>query len=361
MAERVINFNPGPAALPLDVLKKVQAEFLDYRGTGMSVLEISHRSAEYDEINDATPVLVRELLGLSDDYQVVFMGGGASTQFATIPMNFLAQGKTACYSDTGEWASKAIKEAKKIGKTEVVASSKEDKYTLIPEIDASKLPSDAAYLHVTSNNTIHGTQMHAFPKPKGVPLICDMSSDIASRRLDFKAFDMIYAGAQKNIGPAGVTLVIVKDNLLQKCSETIPTMLNYKTHADKKSVYNTPPVFAIYIMRLVLEWVKAQGGLAAIEKTNNAKQERVYQMMDLHPDFYRGTARAKDRSWMNLTMRLPSEELEKKFVSEAKAQGMVGLKGHRSVGGIRVSLYNAVPLAGVDKLVAFMEKFRKAN
>ena len=360
MAERTINFNAGPAALPLDVLKTAQAEFLDYRGTGMSVLEISHRSAEYDEINDAVPVLVRELLGLSDDYHVAFMGGGASTQFATIPMNFLAAGKTACYADTGAWSNKAIKESKKLGKTEVVASSKDDNYTFIPDIDLSKVPSDAAYLHVTSNNTIHGTQYHSFPK-LSVPLICDMSSDIASRRLDYKAFDMIYAGAQKNIGPAGATLVIIKDSLLQKCSDAIPTMLNYKTHAEQKSVYNTPPVFAVYLIRLVLEWVKKQGGLQAIEKVNNAKQERVYQMMDLHPDFYRGTARQQDRSWMNLTMRLPSEELEKKFISEAKAAGMVGLKGHRSVGGIRVSSYNAVPLAGIDKLVAFMEKFRKAN
>jgi phosphoserine aminotransferase len=361
MAERVINFNPGPAALPLEVLKTAQAEFLDYKNAGMSVLEISHRSAEYDEINEATPALVREVLGLGDDYQVIFMGGGASTQFATIPMNFLGSGQTACYVDTGAWSNKAIKEAKKIGNTAVIASSKDDNYTFIPDIDLSKVPSDAAYLHITSNNTIHGTQYHSFPEVKGVPLVCDMSSDIASRRLNFKAFDFIYAGAQKNLGPAGVTVVIIKDGLLQKCSEAIPTMLNYKTHADKKSVYNTPPVFAVYLVRLVLEWVKGQGGLAAVEKVNIAKQERVYQMMDLHSDFYRGTARGKDRSWMNLTMRLPSEELEKKFVTEAKAKGMVGLKGHRSVGGIRVSLYNAVPLAGVDKLVSFMEAFRKAN
>ncbi len=361
MAERAINFNAGPAALPLDVLKTAQAEFLDYKNTGMSVLEISHRSAEYDEINEATPALVREVLGLGDDYHVIFMGGGASTQFATIPMNFLTDGKTAYYADTGAWSNKAIKEAKMIGNTLVVASSKDDNYTLIPDIDLSKVPSDAAYLHVTSNNTIHGTQYHKFPDVKGVPFICDMSSDVASRRLNFKAFDLIYAGAQKNIGPAGVTMVIIKDSLLRTCNSAIPTMLNYKTHADKKSVYNTPPVFAVYLIRLVLEWVKKQGGLKAIEKVNNAKQERVYQMMDLHPDFYRGTARHQDRSWMNLTMRLPNEELEKKFVSEAKTQGMVGLKGHRSVGGIRVSLYNAVPLEGVEKLVAFMEAFRKAN
>lgn len=359
MAHRIFNFSAGPATLPLEVMQTVQQELLDYRGTGMSVMEMSHRSPEYDDINDSCIALFREILGLDDSYHVLFMGGGASTQFALVPMNFLPKGGTAAYVDTGSWANKAMKEAKAFGNAHLAGSSKESNYDHIPaEID---LPSDAAYLHVTSNNTIFGTQYQTFPDAGNVPLICDMSSDIASRRHDFTKFSMIYAGAQKNLGPAGVTVVIIKQSLLDKCAEGTPTMLNYKTHADKKSLYNTPPSFSIYVVKLVLEWVKKQGGLEAIEKANIAKKDRIYQLLDLYPDYYRGTVRTDSRSWMNITFRLPSEELEKKFIAEAKAAGMSGLKGHRSVGGVRVSTYNAQTLEGIETLAKFMEEFKKKN
>lgn len=359
MAHRIFNFSAGPATLPLEVMQTVQQELLDYRGTGMSVMEMSHRSPEYDDINDSCIALFREILGLDDSYHVLFMGGGASTQFALVPMNFLPKGGTAAYVDTGSWANKAMKEAKAFGNAHLAGSSKESNYDHIPaKID---LPSDAAYLHVTSNNTIFGTQYQTFPDAGNVPLICDMSSDIASRRHDFTKFSMIYAGAQKNLGPAGVTVVIIKQSLLDKCAEGTPTMLNYKTHADKKSLYNTPPSFSIYVVKLVLEWVKKQGGLEAIEKANIAKKDRIYQLLDLYPDYYRGTVKPDSRSWMNITFRLPSEELEKKFIAEAKAAGMSGLKGHRSVGGVRVSTYNAQTLEGIETLAKFMEEFKKKN
>ena len=359
MEHRIFNFSAGPATLPLDALKVAQDELLDYRGTGMSVMEISHRSPEYDDINDTTIALFREILGLDDSYHVLFMGGGASTQFALVPMNFLAKDKTAAYVDTGSWSNKAIKEAKLFGNVHLAGSSKETNYDHIPA--NIEFPSDAVYLHVTSNNTIFGTQYQSFPDAGNVPLICDMSSDIASRCHDFTKFDMIYAGAQKNLGPAGVTVVIIKQSLLDKCADGNPTMFNYKTHADKKSLYNTPPAFPIYIVKLVLEWIKNQGGLAAVEKANIAKKERIYQLLDLYPDYYKGTVKPDSRSWMNITFRLPSEDLEKKFIAEAKAAGMSGLKGHRSVGGIRVSTYNAMPKEGIDALAQFMEEFKQKN
>ncbi len=360
--KRVFNFNPGPAVLPLEVLQTVQAELLNYRNTGMSVLEISHRSPEYDDINNSVTALMKELMGLGDNYKVIFIGGGASTQFSMVPMNFLHSGKTAAYTDTGSWAAKAIKEAQKCGNVVVAGSSKESKYDHIPKLDEIKYPKDAAYLHITTNNTIYGTQMHWFPETGNVPLIADMSSDFLSRKLDFNKYSLIYAGAQKNIGPAGATAVIIRDDFLATAQEDkIPTMLKYRIHVEKESLYNTPPVFAVYIVKLVLEWIKKNGGLAAVEKTNFAKKERIYQMVDLYPDFYRGTVKADSRSWMNLTFRLPSEELEKKFVTEAKAAGFIGLKGHRDVGGIRVSLYNAMTLEGATQLAEFMEKFKRAN
>jgi len=359
MANRVINFNAGPATLPLDVLKIVQQELLDYKGAGMSVMEMSHRSKYYDQINDEAIAIFREVLGLDDSYHVLFMGGGASTQFALVPMNFLAKGKTAAYVDTGSWSSKAIKEAKLFGNVHLAGSSKETNYDHIPT-DIS-FPDDAVYLHLTSNNTIFGTQFQSFPDAGNVPLVCDMSSDIASRVHDFTKFDLIYAGAQKNLGPAGATVVIINDKMLAKCADGNPTMFNYKTHADKKSLYNTPPVLSVYIVKLVMEWVKAQGGLAGVEKTNIAKKERIYQLIDLNPDYFRGTVKPDSRSWMNITFRLPSEELEKKFIAEATEAGLSGLKGHRSVGGIRASIYNAMSKEGVDKLAQFMEDFKKAN
>jgi len=361
MANRVFNFNPGPSTLPLEVLEIVQKEFLDYRGTGMSIIESSHRSPEFDEINESAITLTREVLGLGDDYHVLFVGGGASTQFAMIPLNFLGPDRKAAYVDTGSWSSKAIKEAQIIGEMVLAASSKEAGYKFIPKMSDIKYPADAAYLHVTSNNTIKGTQYHEFPDTGSVPLICDMSSDIASRKLDLSKFSLIYAGAQKNLGPAGVTMVIIRDDLLVKARQGLPTMLSYKTHIDKKSLYNTPPAFGIYIVKLVLEWIKKQGGLDAVEKVNRQKKDTIYNLMDTYPDFYRGTVEKDSRSWMNLTLRLPDEDLEKKFIAEAKAAKFVGLKGHRSVGGIRVSLYNAMTLEGTQKLAEFMETFRKNN
>lgn len=363
MGKQVFNFNPGPAVLPKEVLQQAQAELLDYKGTGMSVLEISHRSAEYEEINNAAMALVREVMGLGENYKVIFMGGGASLQFTMVPMNLFPRGGTASYVETGSWAEKAIKEAKKLalGNVNVAASMKEEKFSRIPKQNELKIASDAAYVHITTNNTIYGCQWQYVPEVGNIPLVADMSSDIMSRQMDFKKFALIYAGAQKNLGPAGATMIIIRDDLLAKCMDGLPTMLSYKTHADKLSLYNTPPVFAVYIVRLVLEWIKKQGGLKAVEKVNMAKKERIYQMMDLYPDYYRGTVKPDSRSWMNLTLRLPSEELEKKFLSEAKGTGFVGLKGHRDVGGIRVSLYNALPLEGANKLAEFMEKFKKAN
>jgi phosphoserine aminotransferase len=361
MAKRVFNFNPGPAVLPLEVLEIIKADIPDYKGTGMSVMEISHRSKDFEEINNAAMGLIRELMGLGENYKVLFLGGGASTQFAMVPMNFLHPGKTAAYIDIGSWSSKAVKEAKLIGNVHMAASTKDISYTKLPNIADIKFPADAAYLHLTSNETIHGTQMPQFPETGNVPLICDMSSDFLSRRRDFSKFAMIYAGAQKNIGPAGVTAVILSEDMLAKCKDGNPTMLDYRTHAKENSLYNTPPAFGIYVVRLVLEWVKKQGGLAAIEKTNSAKKDKIYNMMDKYPDYFKGTVDKGSRSWMNITLRLPSEELETKFIAEAKNKGFIGLKGHRSVGGVRVSLYNAMTLDGASQLADFMEAFKKAN
>jgi phosphoserine aminotransferase len=361
MANRVFNFNPGPSTLPLEVLEQVQKELLDYKGTGMSIMEHSHRGKAYDEVHEQAMSLVREIFGVGDDYHVLFLTGGASSQFFMIPMNFLQDGHPAAYVDTGSWSAKAIKEAQMLGNTVVAASSKEEEYRRIPSMSEIKFTTDSCYLHITTNNTIKGTQFHRIPETGNVPLIADMSSDIASRTMDFTRFDMFYAGAQKNLGPSGVTLVVMKDDLLLKGKDGLPTMLTYKTHAEKKSLYNTPPTFGIYIMKLVLEWIKGQGGLAAVEKVNEQKKDAVYGLMDTYPDYFKGTADKDSRSWMNITLRLPSEELEKKLIAEATEAGFVGLKGHRSVGGIRVSLYNAMTLDGAQKVAEFMENFKKKN
>ncbi len=361
MTKRIYNFNAGPSTLPLDVLKIVQEELLDFHGTGMSIAEISHRSPEYDEVHNQAIALTRELMGLDDSYKVLFVGGGASTQFAYIPMNFLPSGGIAAFVDTGTWSSKAIKEAENLGSTHLAGSSKEAGYTYIPAPSKIQFPDDAAYLHITSNNTIKGTQYHQFPDSGSIPLICDMSSDILSRQLDFSKFSMIYAGAQKNLGPSGVTMLILRESMLERCNPGLPTMIDYRTHASKNSLYNTPPSLTIYIVKLVLEWLKNQGGVAGIEKINRQKKDVIYNLIDEHPDFFSGPVRKDSRSWMNIALRLPSEELEAKLVSEAKAAGFVGLKGHRSVGGIRVSLYNAMTLEGAEKVADFMDSFRKAN
>jgi len=342
MVKRNVNFNPGPAALPLEVLKIVQEELLDYRGSGMSM------------------ALVRELLGLGSDYHVLFLGGGASTQFALVPMNFIPEGGSAAYVDTGEFAAKALKEGQIVARAHVAFSSKEEKYRRVPKMSEIRYPDDVAYLHICSNNTIEGTQFREFPDTGRIPLVADMSSDIASRQLDFKKFALIYAGAQKNLGPAGVALVVIREDFLATAKKGLPTMFSYKTHAENKSLYNTPPVFGVYIMKLVLDWIKSRGGLAGVEKANRAKMNLLYGAIDAAPDFYKGTAEKDSRSMMNVTMRLPTGELENRFVSEASQAGLIGLKGHRSVGGIRFSIYNAVSLEDVKKAVDFMERFRKS-
>ena len=358
MAERVFNFNPGPSTLPLEVLKKVQQELLNYQDTGMSVLEISHRSPQFEEINNSAINLLRELLELGDDYHMLFVGGGASSQFANIPLNFLKDWTTANYADTGTWASKAIKEAEKIGKVNVIASSKDRDYTYIPEFTPQEITNNAAYVHITSNNTIKGTQYQSIPDTGDIPLFADLSSDICSRNIDYSRFSLFYAGAQKNLGSSGVTLVGIKKDILERINENLPTMVDYKIHAEKNSLFNTPPVFAIYILKLVLEWVKKNGGLSSIEELNREKKELIYNLLDLHDDFFKPTAEKNSRSWMNITFRLPTEELEKQFIKEGTASGLIGLKGHRSIGGIRVSLYNAMTLEGAEAVAELMKSFK---
>jgi phosphoserine aminotransferase len=356
---RIFNFNPGPATLPLPALEKARDEFIDYMGTGMSILETSHRAPEFDAVLANTQALIRELLGVPENYHILFLGGGASLQFAMLAMNFIPDGGSADYIDTGTWSTKAIKEAKIIAKCNVAASSEDKNYSYIP--DKFNFDPKAAYVHITSNNTIKGTQWHTWPDVGGKPLLCDMSSDIMSRKIDVSKFSMIYAGAQKNLGPSGVTLIILKDEFAATAKEGLPTMLTYKTHISKNSLYNTPPVFPIYMINLVLKWVKAQGGLDAVERINRQKAGMIYAAMDESDGYYRGTAEKSGRSIMNLTMRMADEGLEKKFIAEAKAAGLHGLKGHRSVGGIRASMYNAFPLEGAQKLVEFMKEFRQKN
>lgn len=358
MANRVYNFSAGPATLPLSVLEQVQKDFVDYKGAGMSIVEMSHRAKQYDQVHTETIASVKKLLNLSDEYDVLFMTGGASTQFALIPMNFCPAGTTAAYVNTGTWSKKAIKEAQIQGKQVTVIASSEDKnFTYIPT--QWEACDDAAYVHITSNNTIAGTQYKDFPTTKA-PLMADMSSDIFSRVFDVNKFSLIYAGAQKNIGPAGTCLVIVRKDLVAKGIDGLPTMFSYKTHAKENSLYNTPPVFAIYMVGLVMKWFEAQGGIAAIEEKNKAKATILNERLD-RTDFYRPTVDEQYRSLMNVTFRLPTEELEKQFISEATAQGLSGLKGHRSVGGCRASIYNAFPVEGIKALVSFMDAFEKKN
>ena len=356
---RVYNFNAGPAALPLEVLTKAQSELLDLSGSGMSVMEMSHRSKEFQSVVDEAESKVRQLMGISDNYKVLFLQGGASLQFAMIPMNLRAQGQVADYVDTGSWASKAIKEAKLGGAANVAWSGKEENYVRMPLQSEMNLSSDAAYVHICSNETIGGIRYSAFPKTDA-PLIADMSSEIMSRVIDVDNFGMIYAGAQKNIGPSGLALVIIRNDLIERTPDTTPIFLRYKTHADDGSLYNTPNTWGIYILKLVMEWMESLGGIAAVQKINEAKAGALYSTID-SSDFWRSPVNKADRSIMNVVWRRPSEELETAFVSEAKKAGMIGLKGHRSVGGIRASIYNAVPAAAIDALVEFMNDFEKKN
>ncbi len=359
-ANRIHNFNPGPAALPLAVLEEIQQSFLNYKGCGMSITEISHRSKWFDDIIQDAVARAKRLLNLDDRFEVLFIQGGASLQFAMVPMNLLQDHRSADYVDTGTWSTKAIQEVRILGKSvRVAASSADQNYAYIPQ-DPSFHP-DAVYVHLTSNNTIKGTQWRQFPQTGGIPLVCDMSSDIMSRPLAASNLGLIYAGAQKNIGPAGVCLVIIRRDLLDLVPDHIPTMLRYSTYASKNSLYNTPPCFAIYTIQLVLKWLEETiGGLKKMAAINAQKSQLLYRSID-ESSFYAGTAEVHSRSQMNVTFRLPSEDLEKRFVEEALQQGLGGLKGHRSVGGCRASLYNAVTLDAAEALVAFMKEFERRN
>jgi phosphoserine aminotransferase len=357
---RIVNFSAGPAVLPLEVLEEAQRNLISLPGVGMSVLEISHRSAAFDGILQSCEADVRELAGVPDNYHVLFLQGGASLQFSMVPMNLLPSGGSADYIVTGVWAQKALKEAKRVGNVKIAATTEAEKFSRVPTQAELKLDAAAAYVHYTTNNTIYGTEFHYVPGVGSVPLVADTSSDMFSRPIDVAKYGLIYAGAQKNLAPAGVTLVIARDDVVTRTPATLPTMLQYSVHAENKSLYNTPPVFAIYIMGLVLKWLKKQGGLAAIERQNARKADKLYAEID-RTGFYRGHAQKDSRSPMNVTFRLPSEELEKKFVKEATAAGLDGLKGHRSVGGLRASIYNAFPEPGVDALVDFMRNFEKQN
>ena len=360
MAERIFNFSAGPAVLPLPVLEEAQRDLLSLPGVGMSVLEISHRSKPFDEIIQGAEADIRKLAGIPDNYRVLFLQGGASLQFSMVAMNFMPPANKADYIVTGVWSKKAIKEAKRVGEVNVAASTEAEGFKRVPTPDEIILDPEAAYVHYTTNNTIYGTEFHYTPDSGKVPLIADASSDIFSKPIEVAKHGMIYAGAQKNLAPAGVTLAIVRDDLLTRCSDDLHTMLSYKTHADNRSLYNTPPVFAIYFLRLVLRWLIDQGGLETMAKQNQEKAKILYEAIDA-TGFYRPHAKPDSRSLMNVTFRLPSEELEKKFVSEATKAGLDGLKGHRSVGGIRASIYNAFPKSGVEALVGFMKEFEKTN
>ncbi len=360
MTERIFNFSAGPAVLPLPVLEEVQQNLLSLPGVGMSVLEISHRSKTFDEIIQGCEADMRQLAGIPDNYRVLFLQGGATLQFSMVPMNLLPAGGKADYLLTGTWSKKAMKEAQKVGTVNIAASTDADGFKRIPRADEIKLDPDAAYVHFTTNNTIYGTQWQSEPEVGNVPLVGDASSDIFSRPIEVAKYGLIYAGAQKNLAPAGLTLVIMREDLLARSPANLPIMLDYNTFAKERSLYNTPPVFAIYVMRLVVKWLLDNGGLAASAQHNEAKAKLLYDAIDA-TDFYRGHAQPDSRSRMNITFRLPSEELEKQFVSEATKAGMDGLKGHRSVGGIRASVYNAFPQAGVEALVAFMKEFERTH
>lgn len=355
--DRVYNFSAGPATLPLTVLKEAQEHLLNYNDSGMSIMEMSHRSKDFQAVVARGEAIAKELLDLPEDYKVLFLQGGASLQFSMIPMNFLGKDKIAYYVETGSFAQKAFKEALKIGQAEIVYSGKENSFKTLPQSIELPERDKAAYLHITSNNTIYGTQWREFPQSGEVPLVADMSSDIMSRPIPVEKFSLIYAGAQKNLGPAGVTLVIIKKDLLDQTLDSLPSMLRYDLHAENNSLYNTPPSFSIYVTTLVMEWIKEQGGLKTMEKKNIEKAALIYDVIDSNPDFYKGHADKNCRSIMNVTLRLPTEEMEKDFIEKAQKEKLVGLKGHRSVGGIRASIYNAMPREGCEKLANFMKKY----
>lgn len=356
--KRAYNFNAGPSALPREVLEKAQQELLNFQGSGMSIMEMSHRSATFEKVHNEAISRFRKLFAIPNDYEVLFLQGGASLQFTMIPMNFLQAGKKASFIMTGVWSEKAYKEAKLFGESMQIASTKENKYRNIPLSDEIHVDSEDAYVHITSNNTIYGTQWSEFPDTGEVPLIADMSSDIMSKPIDVSKFDMIYAGAQKNLGPSGVTVVIARKGFLAKANTEIPTFLKYSTHAASNSLYNTPPTFGIYMLGEVLKWIEEKGGLTAIAQQNEEKAKLIYDVIDNSNGFFTGHASKESRSLMNITFRVADEELEKQFLAEAKDAGFVGLNGHRSVGGCRASTYNSVPLDTCKALSDFMIAFQ---
>jgi len=359
MPDRIFNFSAGPGTLPLEVLHQAAKDVVNFNDKGIGLIEMSHRSKEFVAVADEAEELLRNLLGVPSNFKVLFLQGGASTQFAMVPMNLLGSGKKATYLNTGVWSKKAIKEAQLFGDIQVAYSSEESTFNHVPDNNAFQVNDDSEYLYYVSNNTIYGTQFHELPQSDKM-LVCDMSSDIMSKSLDFSKFGIIFAGAQKNMGPAGCAVVIIRDDLLDRNPDNIPTMLRYKTHADKGSMFNTPPCFSIHVIGLVMKWLKNLGGLSAIEEMNREKAALLYQAID-GTDFYRGHAEESSRSLMNVTFNLPTPELEAKFVQEATAKGFDGLKGHRSVGGCRASIYNAFPREGVEKLISFMQKFEQQN
>jgi phosphoserine aminotransferase len=357
---RIFNFSAGPAVLPVEVLEEAQRDLIALPGVGMSILEISHRSKPFDDVIEGCEADLRALAAIPANYHVLFLQGGASLQFSMVPMNLLPPGGSADYIVTGSWSEKAVKEAKRVGAVKIAATTAADNYARVPKQSELTLDPAAAYVHYTTNNTIFGTEWHNVPDVGRVPLVADTSSDMFSRPIEIGKFGLIYAGAQKNLGPSGLTLVIIRDDLVSRTPATLATMLQYGVHVENKSMYNTPPVFGVYIMRLVLKWLLKEGGLSAIDANNARKARKLYAEID-RTGYYRGHAHPDSRSRMNVTFRLPSEELEKKFVKESTAAGLDGLKGHRSVGGLRASIYNAFPEAGVDALVAFMKEFERVN
>ena len=354
--ERAYNFSPGPATLPVEVLEEARDNMLSLAGSGVGICEISHRSKEFSAVIEQAEADLRKLLNITDDYSVVFFQGGATLQFSAVPMNLLGRGQTADYIVTGGWSKKALAEAKKVGESHVAATTEAEKFKRIPRPDEIKLSKSPAYVHFTSNNTLYGTQWQEEPHSGGASLVCDASSDILSRPLNIHKYGMIYAGAQKNLGPSGVTLVIIRNELLDRSQDSLPIYLNYKKMVEGKSLYNTPPVFAVYVVGLVAKWLLRNGGLDQMHKRNREKAALLYDALDANP-FFRPHADKASRSLMNVTWRLPSEELEAQFVEQAAANNMRNLKGHRSIGGLRASIYNAFPKAGVEALVSFMKDF----
>ena len=361
MEKRIYNFAAGPAILPEPVLKEAQEQLWALPGVGMSVLEISHRSKTFDKIFNEAKEGLKSLLSISDDYELLFLQGGASLQFSMVPVNLMVKNKKADYIVTGSWSKKAVKEAKRVGTVNIAATTEEGNFKRIPKQEELKLDPQADYVHFTSNNTIFGTQWHKEPEVGNVPLVCDASSDILHKKIDVNKYAMIYAGAQKNIGPSGVTFIIIKKDMLERSSDSLHTMLNYKTHVENNSLYNTPNTFGVYIIGLVAKWLKGLGGLDGMYKINKEKADLLYKCIDESGGFYKGHADKDSRSLMNVTFNLATEELEKKLVAEATTAGFDGVKGHRSVGGLRASIYNAFPKKGVEDLVSFMKDFQKKN